>query len=93
VNCPICGYTTTRVNDNYWCPSDRIYIGQGLAVQTPIVTTPQPAFEQPYKNTRSSNLLNNLVWIVMGVLYVVVIILVVWSVLNGSFGDTGSIYN
>jgi hypothetical protein len=29
----------------------------------------------------------------MGVLYVVVIILVVWSVLNGSFGDTGSIYN
>jgi hypothetical protein len=81
------------VNDKYWCPSDRIYIGQRLVAQTPIVTTPQPAFEQPYKNTRSSNLLNNLVWIVTGVLYVVVVILVVWNVLNGSFGDTGPIYN
>jgi hypothetical protein len=92
VNCPICGFLATRINERYWCTNDKIYLGGNFSVEAPI-TTPQPqSIEKSYESAKTSKFFNKLIWVVIGVLYAVVMILVVWSLLSGNF-DTGSIYS
>jgi hypothetical protein len=93
VNCPICGYTATRVNNSYWCPNDRIYLGQNLAINE--TNEPQrPVHEEKLgpKPDGFTKILDKFIWILMGALYVVVIALVAWSFIFGGLGDNSSIF-
>ena len=88
MTCPICGYTATRVSNNYWCPNDRVYLGSRLETE---LVTPQgvePVYEELFTEKRPSKIFNYVVWGVLTVLYIIVIGLVAWSYLYGNFDDS-----
>ncbi len=91
MNCPVCGYPAVRVSNNYWCQNDRIYVGNALVPETPNEPIPEPIYAEPAKSRKNTKVFNSLVWVVMGILYVVVIVLVVWSVFSGGF-DSSSVF-
>lgn len=94
MNCPICGSTATRVNTNYWCPYDKIYLGQKLAVSAPVGSIPAPVQYQEIikKPGLWSKFFDKFIWFFMGVLYIIVIAFVAWALLFGGF-DTSSIFS
>lgn len=90
MNCPVCGYTTTRVNDTYWCPNDRIYIGKTLTAGPPLPLdnpsyTPANFEVEP---GRFAKFFDKFLWVLMGVLYLVVVAFIAWSFLNGAFDNS-----
>lgn len=92
MNCPICGYSATRVNNSFWCPNDKIYIGQvNISPQDPFQDT--NSVENPVDLEEEQSLFAKIfdksLWIIMGILYVVVIIFVIWGFSSGIFEDTG----
>ncbi len=90
--CPVCGYTATRVNNTYWCPYDRIYLSNQPTVHLPIQETLPVAYHQVSRTYFKSKFLNIFIWVVMVVLYLIMMLLIVWSVvLNKSF-DNSSIF-
>lgn len=95
MTCPICGSTATRVNTNYWCPYDKIYLGQRLTVSSPIGSVPAPVqYQEIIKEPRLlSKFFDKFLWVLIGVLYIVVMIFVVWAFLFGGFGGTSSIFS
>lgn len=93
MNCPICGSTATRVNTKYWCPYDKIYLGQTLAFSGSIGNIQSPQYQEIIKEPAVwVRFLDKITWVVMGVLYIIVIAFVVWALLFGGFGDTSSIF-
>lgn len=96
--CPVCGYRALRVNDTYWCPNDRIYLGRDLATQpsvtaTPPTQAPETTYKFPEgKGSKLAKVFNNLVWVVMAILYLVVVVLLAWSYTSGPFSDGSSIF-
>ena len=95
MNCPICGSTATRVNTNYWCPYDKIYLGQTLAFSAPVGSVPTlPQYQEIIKKPAAwVKFFDKFTWVVMGVLYIIVIAFVAWAFLFGGFGDTSSIFS
>ena len=91
MNCPVCGYAAVRVNNNYWCQNDRIYVGNALAPEIPTKPVPEPIYTEPVKSRKNTKYFDSLLWVIMGVLYVIVIVLVVWSVFSGGF-DSSSVF-
>ncbi|MEX0621642.1 MAG: hypothetical protein WD187_01460 [Candidatus Woykebacteria bacterium] len=85
MNCPVCGSTVTRVSNTYWCPYDRIYVGQNLAVSSPQSAETPQIINQPGPLAK---VFDKFLWFLMGVLYLVVIGFVVWSLLSGAFDQT-----
>jgi len=95
MNCPLCGSTTTRVNTNYWCPYDKIYLGKNLALNASGTGIPtQVQYQEIVKEDGPlAKIFDKFLWVVMGVLYMVVIGFVAWAFLFGGFGDTSSIFS
>ena len=95
MKCPICGATATRVNTNYWCPYDKIYLGQTMALGAPVGSvTAQPQYQEIIKEPATwAIFIDKITLVVMVVLYIIVISFVAWASLFGGFGDTSSIFS
>ena len=92
MTCPICGSTATRVNTNYWCPHDKIYLGQNLATSAPVgsVLGPLPYEEVILEPGLREKYFDKFLWVLTAVLYLIVIAFVAWELLFGGV-DTSSI--
>ena len=63
MKCPICGCTATRVNQTYWCPTCRIYLGENIAVVNP----QRPAYEPLVpQHSHFSKMFDTFIWVLMG---------------------------
>ena len=92
MNCPICGSEATQTSTTYWCPNDRIFLGDlVLAGPAPLPVSKETPESNPVKNPAFSKSFNKAVWVAMGVLYLTVILVIVGAYLTGSF-DTTSIF-
>ncbi|MDP2720417.1 MAG: hypothetical protein Q8O75_00495 [bacterium] len=93
MNCPICGYEATQASNTYWCPHDRIFLGD-LVLAGPGSTLISKEAPKPSQteNRAFPKIFNKVLWVAMGVLYLTVILVIVGAYLTGAF-DTTSIFN
>ena len=88
MTCPVCGYSATRVSNNYWCPNDRIYLGGTATIESLPTEAAEPVYQELFTEKRPSKIFNYVVWGVLTILYIIVIGLVAWSFLSGNFDDS-----